>query len=168
MIYEAKNPRFAAHKGGKLVQFHSALRTEATGDPLGVLDTAQHPELGTEAEAVAWIESLPAYRERQVGQSGIWKRTDRIATEHGAAKAATRSSVVADMTEATLRGIIAGNGIAVPVTAKKADLEAIVGDILAGKMAQGAVPEIAASPESVVLSPESTGEDAAPKKAKKK
>lgn len=159
MIYESKSPRYSArNRAGKAVAFQAGLRVNEDGDPFGVFDTAFHgAHLGSEQEAVAFIEGLPAFQTRKVGEMGIWRRSEREESERGQAVESGRKNTVADMTEPTLRGILAANNLPVPVTASIEVLRGMVLEVLSGRTP---------SPESAVQSPESP-EPEKPAKAKK-
>jgi len=167
VIYESRNPRYAARSTatGKTVAFlPMASKPGELG--FGSFDTAlQGAALGGEADAIAFIESLPMFKQRRVGKAGIWRRTERVDAEQGAAKDASRQNTVADMTEPTLRGICVANNVAAPVGATIEQLRVIVVDVLSGRLASGSVAVVApASPESTVLSPESPKTAPKPKK----
>lgn len=153
MIYETKSPRYSARAmDGRFVAFQAAMTTQDGGDPFGVFDTSAHPELGTEAEAIAFIESLEAFKTRKPGLEGIWRRSEREEAERGLAREAGRKNTVNDMTETTLRGIAAANNVAVPVSATLDDLRRIVLDILSGRVPSGstaiAAPAVEPKPKA--------------------
>jgi hypothetical protein len=145
MIYESRAPRLALLKGpdrpGVLRFRPSDEGAPGSDHPYGIFDTnSTDPELArcTPAEASAFIEASEPFQKGE-----IWKKDARRDRERGAKEGAARSAVVNDMTEAQLRGVITGTGVACPGEGAEIEvLRQLADDCLQGRVQAGAVPAV--------------------------
>jgi hypothetical protein len=168
MIYESKAPRQRLMAGGQAVQFRPSPELQPNGEKYGYFETTgsdvQLAGFTTADECEKFLaESTAAKRGR------IWPRAERLAKAAGQTQSAARQSVVDDMTEAQLRGIINGSGVACPGEGTEiSELRAIAAGCLAGTIKAGTVAPATPNTEETPVVTETADDADAPAKKNKK
>lgn len=99
--------------------------------PFGVLDTSDRLALRKAGckdhkELEGEIMDHNAYKDRRVGEAGVWQQLDRLSVEQKGAASEARRMAFENMEEADLRAVLKSKKVAVPQSAKKDKLVELV------------------------------------------